>query len=360
MESKELIDLYTDYLIVQNHQATATGCSDLVNNLISHDSITRLLSKGTYDSQYLWNSSKSLIRSHENDEGILSLDNSILHKTHSQENEVINWHYDHGKSMAVKGINLLSAIVDYGLVSLPVAYDVVSKDQIAIKLDNKGKERMVRKSRCGLNEMARKLITQVITNHVKFKYITGDRWFSSKENMRFFAQNKLKFVLGIASNRLVALNRQSLLRGDYVNIRNLELNDGESRKVYLKDVPFCVVITRKVFKSGDTITGEIYLVTNDLALSGDHMHAIYQKRWKIEEYHRSIKQNTSICKSPTKIHQTQLNHLCLALLAYSALEKLKVATAKNHYALKRQMLITANQASFLELQKIKKQRLIDG
>ena len=91
---------------------------------------------------------------------------------------------------------------------------------------------------------------------------------------------------------------------------------------------------------------------------GDHTYEIYQRRWKIEEYHRSIKQNASICKSPTKIKRTQLNHLCLSLLAYSELEQLKVDTAQHHYALKRRMLIAANQASYLELQKLKKQRVI--
>ena len=45
MESQELRDLYTDYLIVQNHYATVTGCAELVNDLVSHDSFTRMLSK---------------------------------------------------------------------------------------------------------------------------------------------------------------------------------------------------------------------------------------------------------------------------------------------------------------------------
>jgi len=40
---KEVVDLYTDYLIVVNGQATATGLSDVLDNEISHDKFTRML-----------------------------------------------------------------------------------------------------------------------------------------------------------------------------------------------------------------------------------------------------------------------------------------------------------------------------
>ena len=40
MNCAKLLDIYTDYLIVQNSQATATGCSELLDNKIKHDSFT--------------------------------------------------------------------------------------------------------------------------------------------------------------------------------------------------------------------------------------------------------------------------------------------------------------------------------
>lgn len=358
MKTGELKSLYTDYLIIQNQHATATGCSDLVGNLITHDRFTRLLSRENYDSQHLWSAIKTFVHSHEDDYGVLSLDNSILHKPYSQENELINYHYDHAEGGVVKGMNLLSVMVSYQTICTPVAYELLVKDQICIKYDKSGNERMGKRSRYSLNELARKLITQVLYNGVKFRYLAADCWFSSKENLRFFQSNKVSFVLGIAKNRLVAVDRDSMKSNHYVRLKDLELNDGETRKVYLKGVPFCVVVTRKVFKNGDASMGEIYLVTNDLALTGDHAYEIYQRRWKIEEYHRSIKQNVSICNSPTRVKHTQSNHLCLSLLAYVELEKLKVNTATHHYALKRRMLISANQASYEELQRIKNERMI--
>jgi len=61
--------------------------------------------------------------------------------------------------------------------------------------------------------------------------------------------------------------------------------------------------------------GILYLTTNDLNLTSDQMLKIYQKRWKIEVFYKSIKQNASLEKSPTKIVKTQQNHFSLSMLA---------------------------------------------
>ncbi|RNC76676.1 hypothetical protein DA717_14620 [Piscirickettsiaceae bacterium NZ-RLO2] len=52
--NKELLDIYSDYLISQNHYATATGLSDLLEGSISHDKVTRFLNKNHFGSKELW------------------------------------------------------------------------------------------------------------------------------------------------------------------------------------------------------------------------------------------------------------------------------------------------------------------
>ena len=75
-----------------------------------------------------------------------------------------------------------------------------------------------------------------------------------------------------------------------------------------------------------------YLVTSDACLTADQLITIYQKRWKVEAYHRSLKQNASLAKSPTCTPTTQTNHVVAALWTFTKLEMLKVRTQKNHYA----------------------------
>ena len=100
--------------------------------------------------------------------------------------------------------------------------------------------------------------------------------------------------------------------------------------------------------------GTLYLISNDLNSSADYLYTIYQKRWKIEVYHKSIKQNASLATSPTKRVISQSNHIFSSLVAFCKLELLKIETATNHFALKFKLLLKANQAAFLELNNLKK------
>jgi hypothetical protein len=65
---KEEMDLYTDYLLSSFGQVTATGLSNLLDNSVSHDKITRLLSGNIYSSKDLWQEAKPLVGAHERDE----------------------------------------------------------------------------------------------------------------------------------------------------------------------------------------------------------------------------------------------------------------------------------------------------
>ena len=81
MTQKELLDIYTDYLICQNQHATATGLSSILDGLISHDKITRFLNKNEFSAKDLWKYVKPTIRNLEQEEGgILIIDDTIEEK----------------------------------------------------------------------------------------------------------------------------------------------------------------------------------------------------------------------------------------------------------------------------------------
>jgi IS4 transposase len=155
------------------------------------------------------------------------------------------------------------------------------------------------------------------------------------------------------ANRLIAFSEEERKKGRYQNLKDLALEDGEKRIVWLKDVAFPVALIKKVFRNEDNSTGTLYLVTNDLDSDTDTIYQVYQKRWRIEEYHKSIKQNTSLEKSPTKVALSQRNHIFASIIAYCKLESLKLKTHLNHFALKYKLLLKANQMAFKELQNLK-------
>ena len=102
-------------------------------------------------------------------------------------------------------------------------------------------------------------------------------------------QEKIFFVL----RNLSASSLKDARAGTYTRLDKLGLNTGKARKVYLKDIPFPVVVTPKVFKDGE------------------------------------------------------------AILAYSRIKHLKIAQNNNHYAINRKLWITVNQASYKTYLKMK-------
>jgi len=348
--NKNLLDIYSDYLIAQNGLATATGLSQMLDGQISHDKITRFLNSPEFSSKELWEYVKPTIRKIEEcTGGVLILDDSIKEKPYTDENELISWHYSHAKNRCVKGVNILSCLVRYGDIALPISYEPICKDVSFCDVKTK---REKRKSSTSKNEIFRSIIARAKKNEVLFEYVLADNWFGSKENMEFIHYDmKKKFIIGIKANRSVCCIEEGK-KGQYQNLSALSLKDGEKRIVSLKNCAFSVALIAKIFKNEDGSTGTLYLVTNDLESSADQIYEVYKKRWRIEEYHKSIKQNASLEKSPTKVVRSQRNHIFASIIAYCKLEFLKVKTCLNHFALKYKLLVKANQMAFLELKKL--------
>ena len=104
---------------------------------------------------------------------------------------------------------------------------------------------------------------------------------------------KKEFVMPLKSNRKVALSLAEKRHGQYRAVSQLELPLDATREVWLEEVPFALSLTKQVFINDDLSEGMLYLVTSDLTLPFDQIQKLYQRRWSVEEYHKSLKQNVS-------------------------------------------------------------------
>jgi len=346
---KELVELYTDYLIVVNGQATATGLSAVLDNEISHDKLTRMLASGKFDSKYLWKIVKKTVRQIESEDGCLIVDDTIVEKQWTDENEIVCWHYDHAKGRSVKGFNILNLLYHSNDVSIPVGFEVVRKPIEFV--DKNGKKK--RRSEVTKNELARGLIRTAIQNQIPFRYVLMDNWFASKENFEFITGQGKHFIAAVKSNRLFARSMEDKLNGHFERVEELGLKDKESVHGYVRGYNKKVILTCRVFTNKDGSTGRLYVVCSDTSLSGDHIITIYQKRWKVEEYHKSLKSNAALAKSPTKRVTTQISHLVMSMIAVFKLECLKIKHHMNHFALRMKILIKANFSAMAELEKLR-------
>lgn len=346
MTNKELLDLYTDYLISSFGQTTGTGLSALLGGSISHDRIQRFLSKQEFTSADLWHFVKPHVRAIEQSEGCLIVDDSIAEKPYTDENDIIAWHYDHSVGRTVKGINFLSALyhVPQLQVSLPVGFRLVRKtEQYEDKKDGKTK----RRDPISKNEHYQGLLRQAFHNQILFRFVLNDVWYASADNM-CFVKHELErdFIMPLKTNRKVALSEADKRGGKYVRVDSVPLEVGEVRIVYLEGVDFPLALCKQLFVNEDGSQVTQYLVCSDVQLTHEQITTIYQKRWNVEEYHKSLKQNASLERSPTHTVCTQTNHLFASLCGYVKLELLRMSNHLNHFALKSSIYLRAMQVAF--------------
>jgi hypothetical protein len=348
----DLLELYTDYLLSAFSYTTATGLAAMTGGAVSHDKITRFLSKKELDSSELWRLVKPLVRELEDEEGVLIIDDTIEEKPYTDESELICWHYDHSKGLTVKGINLLSTLYRVGETSIPVAFELVKKTEWVF---NEKKQRWQRKSPRTRNELYRRMLKACQKNRIEFRYVLNDVWYASSENMRYIKRDLEKeFIMPLKANRKVALSLEAKKRGEYEQVASVELEPGTVREVYVEQVEFPLLLVKQVFKNEDGQSeGVLYLVSSDVTLDHERLTTIYQRRWKVEEYHKSLKVNASLAKSPTKTIRTQSNHCFAAIYAFVKLERMKLATKMNHFALRSRMYLKAVQAAFKELRSLR-------
>jgi len=149
---------------------------------------------------------------------------------------------------------------------------------------------------------------RVAQQQVAYHYLLANSWYASAENMGLVRALGHHFLFALESSRTVALSAAARAAGQFQSVQSLVFPATQPLRVYLRSVRQAVLVTRQVFINQDGSQGMLYLVSSDTDLDQAQMTAIYQRRWKVEEYHKSLKQNASMGKAPTKTLATQATH----------------------------------------------------
>lgn len=353
--NNDLLDLYSDYLISSLGATTATGLSALLEGDVSHDQVTRFLAGAQRTSSDLWQLVKPFVRQIQRDDGTMIVDDSISEKPSTDENDIVCWHYDHSRDCQVKGINFMTTLYHSQGVSLPVGFTLIAKTEVYFDAED-GKAK--RRSPVSKNESYRTMLQQAVDNQIPFRWVMNDVWYASAENMRFVKHTLHKdFIMPLKANRKVALSPADKQAGKYTRVDTLVWEPNAVREIYLEGVDFPLLLAKQVFVNEDGSHGVLYLVTSDTTLTYDGMTTLYRTRWHVEPYHKSLKQNASLAKSPTQTVVTQTNHFFASLCGYIKLEMLKLSTKQNHFALKTKLYVRAVQVAFDTLRQLEPVRV---
>ncbi|MCC6346871.1 MAG: transposase [Nitrospirales bacterium] len=153
-------------------------------------------------------------------------------------------------------------------------------------------------------------------------YVLMDAWYSGVETLKMITgEGEWQFICNVRGNRQV-----SMLRGFDISISDLELAKRRVRQVWLKGYG-PVLVGKLVSKDGD-IT---YLVSSDLSASCKELKKHWKKRWKIEEFHRGLKQTTGIEKCYSTKAVSQKTHIFAAVTAFVKMEWIRLQKGISWY-----------------------------
>ncbi len=170
-----------------------------------------------------------------------------------------------------------------------------------------------------------------------FRTVLADSWYASRQVMRYIEQLGKIYYCPLRSNRLVD---DSEGKHSHQNVSQLHFNQKEQshgKWVHLKNFPKGHSV--KLFRLVLGIERTEYVVTNDLTQdSASETQNHCSIRWKIEQFHRQIKQTTGLERCQCRKQPAVRNHIGCAMLVWVQLNRVARQTGQTIYQLKQSLL----------------------
>ena len=317
--------LYTLFLLAEPKYVSCVRFSEILET-VSHDSINRFLLREQYTPQDLFKEVKSnLILT----AGTLSVDDSVEDKHYRDHTKsaFVDFFWSGKHKRSVKGINLITLYyTDTAGSSYPVNFRIYDKQE--------GKTK---------NDYFREMVLEVVEWGLEPAWVTGDSWYLSLENLKFLRNQKVGFLFGIANNRKVSIER-----GTSGQVKTVEI-PSEGLTVYLKAFGWVKVFCQP-FKNEPRY---YILYRPDLEalqqLTRETFKAVHDDHWRIECFHRVIKQVCNIERFYVRDEQAIRNHFFCALLAFCKLQTMCInGLLNNCYEISRQLFVPVIRQFILE------------
>jgi hypothetical protein len=305
------------------------GCTRLAEILegMSHDSVNRFLLRERYKPKDLFLE----VSPHINlTGGTLSGDDTVIDKPYREPllTELIGYFWSGKHHRVVKGIQLITLYyTDCSGKSVPLNYRIYNKQE--------GKTK---------NDYLREMITEVMDWGLKPKTVTTDAWYASKENLKFFRNKDLGFLVGVAKNRSCSINGR-----DYTQIQNLEIPDN-GLIVHLKSFGK-VKVFQKNFKNEDRRYYIMFVPNEDalIIITQVEFQELHTIHWGIECYHRAIKQVCGIERFMVRTTEAINTHFFSAIRAFIHLELMRAEELiENWYQIQRNLSLQVARDFILE------------
>jgi len=285
---------YINFIIATPREVTATEAGRVQpesKDAPAHDAFTRLLSRLEPDAETLWLEAGTQI---DLQSGILVLDDSTLEKPYSEFNALVYRHWSGKQKAVVNGINLMTLLWTDGVRCVPIDYRVFDKDT-----DGKTK-----------NDHFQDMLLKAFERGFAPELVCFDSWYASVENLKLCRAVGWHFLTRLKSNRQIRVSGGSLQAASEAG-----LCGGDGTICWLKG--FGEI---KVFRVRATDGTSEYWATSLEEMTEAEREKQAKSAWRIEMYHRALKQQCLIERAQCRRLRPVLNHIGLCIRAFVRLE----------------------------------------
>lgn len=312
---------YCQYLLSSPINYTV---SNLANHLegVSHDRINRYLRGEKLIPRLLWDNVKPLLQPSEN--AYVLFDDTVLDKRYSTAIELARRQYSGNEHRVIRGIGLISCVYVNGETGQFWVIDYRLYDP-----DGDGQSK--------LEYVAAMLNGAVCSKQLPFTTVLMDSWYATQKLIAQIDQLQKVYYCPLKSNRRVddSGNTTPYQRVDELVWKSEDLQQGKLIK--LRGFPKDKKV--KLFRVTVSTNRTEFVATNDISqASTDAVQDVCDIRWKIEEFHRELKQLTGVEGCQCRKARIQRNHIACALLVWTRLKVITYQSDKTVYQIKHGML----------------------
>jgi hypothetical protein len=308
---------YIEFLIHTPVNYTGTTLANHIDG-ISHDAVSDFLARSRSTARDIWELSSRLIKNRE--DGFLIADDSVQNKQYSKEIGLVKLQYSGAEHGLVRGIGVVNLVHSNGEDYHPIDFRIYAPDQ-----DGKTKN----------DHFQDMLVAAKKEKGIKAQTVLMDSWYASVPNLKLIHRMDMIFFTTLKENRLVSLTKE----GGYIHLEGIEWTDSTIKNglwVKLKELPFKV----RLFKLVATHGNIDWIITNcpDRSLTTEVVASKNDVRWKIEQFHREVKNLVGSEKCQSRKGRAQRNHIAYCYQAWLSLKVVAIEMKKTVYAIKNELL----------------------
>lgn len=318
---------YCQFLLVSQTNYTLTYYADHAEGL-SHDAATRYLRRDRVRPSEVWERAQGQIVLSPN--GYLAFDDVVLDKNHSREIEMVYKQYSGNEHRVIRGIGLVNCI--YVNPELKEFWEI---DYRIYDPANDGLDKHQH-----VQEMLTDCFIRCTRGELEFRGVLMDQWYATIKLMLQIHRAHKVFYCPIKPNRAVSEVAPKVEKYTYQQAQTLSWTQEEEefgKTIHLRDFPQGIEV--KLFRVAISTDSTELIVTNDGGpLEVEAVRQAHGFRWKVEQFHREIKQTTGIESCQCRTARAQRNHIGCALLVWQRLKTLAKQAFTTVYALKQGLL----------------------